>query len=171
VINYENKEQEVYVSLEYEYLPNYPTEPKDLHDVGMGAINVSPCGLQALHPPANKPIKYESPPRSVTGDGYLLNITPHLHDGGINMTFSINGKAACTSTAVYGTSGSATINGEKWETIGAYTPCDGVQIKNDDKLTMEAWYDLTKHRMRPQANNHNEEAEGMALGTFIYAKP
>jgi hypothetical protein len=84
----------------------------------------------------------------VIGDGYLLDIKPHLHDGGLNMTFYVNGKASCTSNAVYGTSGSATINGEKWETIGAYTPCpDGVQIKRGDNLTMDAYYDLTKHRL------------------------
>jgi hypothetical protein len=99
-------------------------------------------------PPADKPMKYESPPWNVTEDGYLLDIKPHLHDGGVNATFFINGKVSCTSTAVYGTSGSTSINGEKWETISAYTPCpDDIPIKKGDSVSMEAWYDLTKHRL------------------------
>ncbi|KAF2395827.1 hypothetical protein EJ06DRAFT_255790 [Trichodelitschia bisporula] len=172
VINYKNVGQDVYITLEYEYIPNLPTRPKEYLDVGMGAINVDPCGKVALHPPADKPVKYTSLPWDVVGDGYLLDIRPHLHDGGVNMTFSVNGKVACSSQAVYGgTDGGAVINGEKWETITAYTPCgDHVAIKKGDKLTMEAWYDLTAHRLRPQSTDHAESAEGMALANFIYAK-
>jgi hypothetical protein len=47
VINYQNAEKDIYVTLDYEYLP-MPSRPKDYYDVGMGAINVSPCGSIAL---------------------------------------------------------------------------------------------------------------------------
>jgi hypothetical protein len=173
VINYKNEPQEFYVTLDYEYIPNMPTRPKEYLDVGLGAINVQPCGLQNLKTDAAKATKYTSPPWDVAGDGYLLDLKPHLHDGGLNVTFYVNGKASCTSNAIYGTSGAATIgNGEKWETIGAYTPCtEPIPIKKGDKLTMDAWYDLTKHRLRPQSNDHSEGAEAMAMVLFTFARP
>jgi hypothetical protein len=47
VINYKKVQQEVYLTLEYEYLPG-PVDRKETHDVGIGAINVNPCGSQTL---------------------------------------------------------------------------------------------------------------------------
>jgi hypothetical protein len=47
VINYDNVQKDMYISLEYEYLP-MPSRPKEYYDVGMGAINVSPCGALSL---------------------------------------------------------------------------------------------------------------------------
>ncbi|KAF2425340.1 hypothetical protein EJ08DRAFT_663670 [Tothia fuscella] len=172
VINYRNAEQEIFVSLDYEYIPNMPTRPKEYLDVGMGAINVEPCGSQNLKPPLDKAMKYVSQAWDVQGDGFLLDIKPHLHDGGLDMTFFVNGVQKCTSKAVYGVSGAADLNGQKWETIGAYTPClEPIEIKKGDKLTMEANYDLTKHRLRPQSTDHNEGAEAMAMAIFSFARP
>jgi hypothetical protein len=45
LINYEEKEKEVYLTLDYEYLPNGPT---GYLDVGMGAINSDGCGAMAI---------------------------------------------------------------------------------------------------------------------------
>lgn len=151
VINYNKSPREIYISLEYEYLPNLPKKPADYHDVGMGAINVSPCQGESMNlmPPKDKAVKYTSPPWLVTSDGYLVNVKPHLHDGGVNMTFFVNGKEACSSQAVYGgTDGGLKVGEQKWETITAYTPCDHeIKVTTNDKLTMEAWYDLSKHRL------------------------
>jgi hypothetical protein len=47
-------------------------------------------------------VKYSSPIWKVTDDGYILDIKPHLHDGGLNMTFYVNDKPACKSKAIYG---------------------------------------------------------------------
>jgi hypothetical protein len=59
----------------------------------------------------------------------------------------------------------------RWESITSYTPCaEPVQIKTGDSLTMDAHYDLTKHKLRPRSGNTGE-AEGMALATFVYALP
>jgi hypothetical protein len=43
VINYKDVAQDVYVKVEYEYMPDMVPRQKDYYDVGMGAINVSPC--------------------------------------------------------------------------------------------------------------------------------
>lgn len=70
-----------------------------------------------VDPPRDRPIKYESPPWKVFADGYLLNIKPHLHDGGLNFTFYVNGENKCFSEAVYGNSNGGSgleINGDKY---------------------------------------------------------
>lgn len=48
VINYEKKDTEIYVTIDYEYIPNVPARTKEWLEVGMGAITVSPCGSQNL---------------------------------------------------------------------------------------------------------------------------
>jgi hypothetical protein len=48
LINYDNYTKDIYTTLEYEYIPNMPARPKDYYDVGMYAINVTPCGGQGL---------------------------------------------------------------------------------------------------------------------------
>ena len=148
-INYNKAPSEVYVKMEYEYIPNLPSAPKDSYDVSLGAINVSPCSDINLFPPNDKAIKYESPEWNVVNNGYIMDIKPHLHDGGVNVTFSVNGKVACSSAAVYGgETGTTAINGEKWETITAYEPClKPVAVQKGDKVKMSAWYDLTKHKL------------------------
>lgn len=100
-------------------------------------------------PPPDRPMRYASPPWTVIADGYLVDMKPHMHDGGVNTTVIVNGKAACTLRARYGgTDGGATINGQKWETITAYDVCkEPVKITKGDSITMEAWYDLTAHRL------------------------
>jgi hypothetical protein len=67
-----------------------------------------------IDPPKDRAEKYISPPWSVMADGYLLDVKPHLHDGGINATFYVNGNAACTSRAVYGGDGGIEIGGQKY---------------------------------------------------------
>lgn len=48
VINYNSKPQDLFISLEYEYIPNLTPRPKEYYDVGFGAINVSPCETMNL---------------------------------------------------------------------------------------------------------------------------
>lgn len=48
VINYDQFEKDIYVSLDYEYLPNFKSRPKEYYDVGFGSINVTPCGSSML---------------------------------------------------------------------------------------------------------------------------
>jgi hypothetical protein len=148
-INYNKAPSDVYVKMEYEYIPNMESAPTDSYDVSLGAINVSPCSDINLFPPNDRAVKYESPEWNVVSDGYLMDIKPHLHDGGVNVTFSVNGKVACSSAAIYGgETGTTAIDGQKWETITAYEPClKPVGVKKGDRVKMSAWYDLTKHKL------------------------
>ena len=114
-------------------------------------------------PPVDKPMKYVSPAWRVMADGYLLDLKPHLHDGGIQYDALVNGKNVGSSQAEYGgTDGGFSPCGTKvsfyrtqsrmvltvMETITAYSKChDAVKIRRNDNLTMEVWYDLTKHNV------------------------
>ncbi|KAF1817033.1 hypothetical protein P152DRAFT_478086 [Eremomyces bilateralis CBS 781.70] len=171
VINYDNHDKDVWFSVDIEYIEG-PREP-DYLDVGGGALNIDGCsrGL-AFHPPADKAVSYTSNDFIVGADGYLLNFTPHLHDGGINIEVFRNKTLVCHSDAVYGDGeGTTAIGGEAWETITAYTPCEkAVKVSKGDILSMSAEYDLTKHRLRPDSNNHEMGAEAMALATYVYAR-
>ncbi|KAF2666845.1 hypothetical protein BT63DRAFT_457803 [Microthyrium microscopicum] len=168
VVNYDNAVKDIYVSLDYEYIPMPGKVEDGWYDTGNAALNVQPCGgLDLMFPPKDKAIKYTSPPWDVIMPGYLLDIKPHLHDGGINVTLSVNGKVECVSSAVYGAG--AEVKGEKWETITGYTPCNkAIEIKPGDKLAMDSTYDVTSHKLRPTSDNHGE-AEGMAFAQFTFA--
>jgi hypothetical protein len=82
--------------------------------------------------------------------GYMIDMKPHMHDGGINATVFVNGQQICTSKAHYGgtTDGGTVIGGQKWETITGYDICNGpIPVKKGDNLTVEAYYDLQAHRL------------------------
>jgi len=76
-----------------------------------------------------------------------------LSIGGVNIKVFLNGKQICEAKAIYGTEGSeggaaSALDGQKWETITGYTPCDTpVAIKKGDKVYITSDYDLTKHRL------------------------
>jgi hypothetical protein len=48
VINYQNVTKDVFLAMDYEYIPNVTVRAKDFHDVGIGAITVEPCSSSAL---------------------------------------------------------------------------------------------------------------------------
>jgi len=43
ITNNKDIEQDIYVKIEYEYIPNLENRPSEYYDVGMGAINAAPC--------------------------------------------------------------------------------------------------------------------------------
>jgi hypothetical protein len=50
----------------------------------------------------------------------------------------------------------------RWETITSYTECPKeIKIKTGDTLTMDAFYDLTKHKLNPQSASHRKDVEGL----------
>jgi len=171
VVNYQNEPQEVYltVDLDYQSFPGGP--PKDFLDVSWGMLQVacSSTGL-ALRPPKDKPVIFEAPTYIAGADGYIVGAYPHLHDGAIDMNILVNGKVACKYDALYGGDGGTTVNGQKWETITSYSQClEPIKVSKNDKVTMTANYDLTKHKLRPGSVDHSMEAEAMAITFFQYA--
>jgi hypothetical protein len=81
--------------------------------------------------------------------GKIFNIQAHVHDGGISVALKLNGKQVCNSKAIYGgEKGTASVDGEKWETIQGYKACpQPIDLKFGDQLLVEAIYDLKAHRL------------------------
>ncbi|KAF2399482.1 hypothetical protein EJ06DRAFT_53637 [Trichodelitschia bisporula] len=150
LVNYDNSEKEIYLTLDVEWVPG--KDPAML-DVGMGALSADRCEDKEkgiLHPPKDKAIVYKGEEWTVIDDGYFMNFTPHIHDGGVNIKVFVNGKEVCEARAEYGDEGGSTKapDGKSWQTITGYTPCDTpVPIKKGDKVYMTSEYDLTKHRL------------------------
>ncbi|KAF1985247.1 hypothetical protein K402DRAFT_464570 [Aulographum hederae CBS 113979] len=169
-VNYDDFEKDLYLSLDYEYLPG---KAPGLLQVGKMTLDTEGCGSMAFHPPASGPITYKSPDFMVGGHGYIINFSPHMHDGAISLRVQKNGQEVCVANAIYGGDGTAAdIDGESWETITSYTKCrDTIEVQRGDRLTMTAEYDLTKHRLRPDSQNHEMGAEAMALANFMWAQP
>jgi hypothetical protein len=169
LVNYNAVKTPIWLALEYEYLPNRPEGYLDVGQFGIATQNigadlaaigfseyssqVGTIGIEltsCLEPPKDKAVTYTSPNYPVIADGYLLNVVPHLHDGGIDVKLYVNNQTVCTSNAIYGGAKSAekTIGAEKWETITSYTLCDKpIQVKKGDILKMSSEYDLTKHKL------------------------
>jgi hypothetical protein len=88
-----------------------------------------------FYPPADKATDYVSNDRLLTDSSYLINITPHIHDGATNVKFFKNGGLVCTIDAIYGASkGSTTVGGEAWQTI---TGSNNGQCSNRLLLNLE----------------------------------
>ena len=150
LVNYDPKEKDIYLTLDVEWVPG---KDPNMLDVGMGAISADRCADKErglLHPPKDKAIVYKGEEWKINDNGYFINFTPHIHDGGVNIKVYINSKEVCEARAIYGADAGATngLDGKAWETISGYTPCDvPVPIKRGDKIYVSAEYDLTKHRL------------------------
>jgi hypothetical protein len=70
-----------------------------------------------------------------------------MHDGSLNMKIFVNDKLACNSNAIYGADGGTSINGQKWETITAYSSCAAIKLSVGDKVKMTSDYDLREHKL------------------------
>jgi len=170
VVNYQDRERTLYIVSEMEYIPGKPEGyihaqsrivPMGVCDGGLGvlaAVNVRPpVGEKKFILEGKKDIE-------IIQDGYLTYTAGHLHDGGLKMVVTVNGKSACESKIVYGGQGHEQVqpNGEVWKTIGKTIVCgDPIRVSKGDKLQLHAHFDFNEHPPRHSA--HGEEAEGMAL--------
>jgi hypothetical protein len=94
LVNYDAQEKEVYLSLDFEYVQG---RAPGLLDVGMGALSVDDCfaaqaGVGQFVPPGDRARTYVGSEWTVVEDGYFVNFTPHLHDGGVGVRVYVNGR-------------------------------------------------------------------------------
>lgn len=146
-------------------------KPEGWRDGTFSAMAATGCGLVGFIPPGNTSTTLVSAPYTVTADGTMYNAQGHLHDGGIDVQFLLNGKPVCTSRAKYGgEKGTTNVGGEKWETIQGYDRCDAIDVKKGDQIVVTSTYNLVEHRLRPDAVDHSMGAEAMALMGFVFAE-
>jgi hypothetical protein len=165
IVNYTNDTKVIYAISDMEYVPG---RPKDSLDVVVQVMSVNQCDTNniMLHAPeGKKKFSFESKNMTVLADGYILSrrvslrtlscrlamlmrTQAHLHDGGVNMDFKLNGKTICDSRAVYGGK-SGTLkgaDGSVWETVSSTGEChDPIKASKGDVVTLQANYDLETH--------------------------
>jgi hypothetical protein len=150
LVNYHKEAKDIYLTLDVEWSPG---KEDNMYDVGMGALSADRCEDRErgiLHPPKDKPITYKGEQWTAIDNGYFINWTPHIHDGGVDVKVYINDQMVCESKAIYGAEGGSVqaLDGQKWQTITGYTPCEKpIPFKRGDKVSMSSTYDLTKYRL------------------------
>jgi hypothetical protein len=92
LVNYDPKEKEIYITLDFEYVPG---KASGLLNVGMGALSVDDCSSPGgvIQPPKGKAVIYKGVEWTMLDDGYFVSFTPHLHDGGVYTKVFLNGTA------------------------------------------------------------------------------
>jgi hypothetical protein len=92
-----------------------------------------------------------------------------MHDGGVSIVFTVNGKEVCTSNLVYGGPGheSTESDGSVWKSMSKTEGCpDAIPVKKGDKFNFGAVFDFEKYPARHSVGG--EESEEMALGTTTW---
>jgi hypothetical protein len=99
VVNYKTVPQQVYLTVDYEYVPIAGSRPAEYLDVGFGAIMVMECAdiglrestfsfercpegtltIRLLDPPADRLVTYNSSAHTVWRDGYIVSLGEFPH--------------------------------------------------------------------------------------------
>jgi len=162
-----NKPQEVVFSIEWEFIPGKPAGYQAVKGIWM---DVAPCSamMSDIAPPTGKSqFTIDSKEWAIPFDGSLLNTVGHMHDGGVNVQISVNGKQVCESNAEYGTSPDYS-SGADSKHISRYTPCINIgAVKKGDKLAISTTYDFDKYA--PLLNKIGEKSHVMGLALLFVA--
>lgn len=164
VVNYKDTPQQVYLTLDLEYLPG-----KVGRDSLFTLLTVTGCTMNSGWFSKEKKNNLTSGEFPILTNGTIINARGHLHDGGEAMELYLNGKKVCTSKAIYGgEGGTMVVAGKKWETISEMTDCDGtIPVKTGDRLKMKALYDLDKHPLRESHGGSHGEEMGIITFSFV----
>ncbi|KAF2670505.1 hypothetical protein BT63DRAFT_413222 [Microthyrium microscopicum] len=168
LVNYNNATKTVYLQSELEF-QNVTSDALDTNFFQFDINMCNPAKPDLVAPPGQKKWSVTSKKVEVAQNGYILFRRGHMHDGGESVELRLNDKPVCISTAHYGGElGTATINGETWETISRMEPClDPVQVKVGDFLTVTGNFDLAAHKSR-QHSHGSGMGEQMALMTKAF---
>jgi hypothetical protein len=173
--NMEAREKEVYIDLDYDYLPGQPEGYTDIIPVSQDAL-----GMDAMSGKIKQNgvwTKTSSPYKSGQ-DARILMMYGHVHDGGIHTEIMVNGKVKCDSLAFYQdmkvpmnvttTTGHshAKRDGPKGKNshILSFGECVDVgMINKGDVITTKVYYDFTKRPATPLANGHEDALMGISM--------
>jgi hypothetical protein len=143
LINYLQKAQTVYLTLDYEYM-----EGRYGRDSMVTLLAVTGCSQNAGWVSKTARSVTKSGEFPVYQNGTIINMRGHLHDGGVSIELFINNQSICNSKAEYGgKEGSFTDDsGKVWESISKMSTCeDSIKVTKGDKISMVAYYDTELH--------------------------
>lgn len=172
VVNYTPEPKTVYALNDLEYVDGRP--PGTLEAVTqLWSVGACDGNIGFVTPPLGQTkFKLSSRRIAIVEDGRFLAFRGHLHDGGVSLSATLNGRRICESRAVYGAGGNATE--EKGDgqmtTIDHMGYCMGPwPVRKGDVLELVAEYDLEMHP--PRVQHGGGMAEEMALMSVFFAGP
>jgi hypothetical protein len=168
LVNYTNQTKQIYAVSDMEIIETVPAQALD---ASMQIFNIDQCLGKAEPMPTNK-IKWslQSGKATISQEGYLMYRRGHMHDGGVNVDFKLNGKSICNSKAIYGGADQTTIiDGKAWATISRMESCSSpIKVVKGDVIDISANFDLEKYPARKHSHGSGM-GENMGLVTFIFA--
>jgi hypothetical protein len=108
IVNYDPVEKEIYLTLDFEWVPG---KTPGLLNVGMGSFTLN-CTTWDFQPPKDRSITLTGTNWTTTDNGYFVNFSPHIHDGGINIKVFLNGKLKSLRNASKDTSSTQGFKGK-----------------------------------------------------------
>jgi len=182
LVNYNNQTKEVFMTADVHYVEG---KAKGLLETSVHLLPVGTCesrflGIETMFmkpPKDKKQWSLKGDGLTVKEDGKLVLVRGHLHDGGVNVVFRLNGEEICNSKAEYkaaavGSAASGHGHGAGGSDEGMLSGMTGctkpVSVKKGDKMSVEAFYDVEKHP--PRVHPGGGMSEAMALAVIIFGK-
>jgi hypothetical protein len=175
--NFEKEPKDVYIDLDYDYLPGQPEGYVDIIPVPQDAL-----GIGGMLGGIKQSGVWErtSSPYKARQDSRVLMIYGHVHDGGIHTEIMINGKVVCDSLAYYqdmkipanqtttaadvGAHSHAKRDNGAISHIVAFGECVEVgNIKKGDAITTKVYYNFDKRPSTPMPNGKLDGLMGISM--------
>jgi hypothetical protein len=171
LMNMEDKEKWVWVTVTYEYLlgPQSDLKSGSYAWKSLNLATAGTCPISKINPFGASNLTSESNPKSLQlvehsipwqapFDGFILMTGGHMHDGGTSVEILLNDNLICTSVPTYRKTGvehgamsrsdSGSAHNMEIEHIVAQSRCvfpDGIPIKKGDRMYLRANYDFRQH--------------------------
>jgi hypothetical protein len=169
LMNMDEEEKEVYVTVNWEYVPGKPEGFKQAQDIWLDLGYCNPAGED---PPNDRAFNKSSIKWTSPYEGTILGIIGHMHDGGTNLRYYINDKLVCDSKAQYGqnsnfierSNGRQGMNGMPH--ISSMSGCvlPGF-LRKGDVIHVTAEYDFAKYK--GMNDNTGRVGEIMGVGAML----
>lgn len=151
--NLSDEEKELYLTITFEWLPLDSPEAEGYREVSVLHLDIAPfCGNAEILAVKGQPI-YNSKAWASTIRGQILDVSGHLHCGGLGMSVYQNARELCYSQAIYGNRNGHVLE-EGWvdkngkEYVSNIGICQNVGwLEVGDIVTVDAKYDSDAHAL------------------------
>jgi hypothetical protein len=175
--NFEKEPKDVYIDLDYDYLPGQPEGYVDIIPVPQDALGIGGMtgGIKQVGVWERTSSQYKA-----RQDSRVLMMYGHVHDGGIHTEIMINGKIVCDSLAYYqdmkipanqtttSVDTAAHSHGKRdtkvVQHIVAFGECIEVgHMKKGDAITTKVYYNFDQRPSAPMPNGKLDGLMGISM--------
>jgi hypothetical protein len=161
LMNANEGEKTVAVTITYEYIPYLPEEFSTATPLW---LDIGGCHSEMPVPSKNNKFELVSPVWTSPINGRVVTVVSHLHDGGVNLRLQKDGQDVCVSEAEYGSvsrSEGHHYAKEKSHITRMFECYDVGNMSIGEEWTVKARYDLEKHE--PMLNGYGEPEPVMGI--------